>query len=186
MEEKRIKSAFEIAMEKVASMPDLTQKELAEQQEREYQPRGAAIAHKYLEGAFKERDLQPELSRYRGQEGEIVKLAFLQTLNQSVKSGSKSTSLKALDGIKAVEPALDLGEMKRQIEAIFDEFDQQLGQRIQQYEIQERKRLRQFSISGSAVKPNLKESQTWQEELKRTWSEYDPRISTLKEKLMPG
>ncbi len=185
MEDKRIKSALEIAMERAASMPGLTQEELAKQKEREYQPRGAAIGHRYLEGALKERDLQAELSKYRGQEGEIVKRAFLLTLNQSIKLGSKSISLRALGGIKAVEPAADLDEMKRQIEAIFDEFGQHLEPKIERYEAREKERLQQVGISGSAVKPNLEESQTWQEEFKRIKSEYDSRISKLKENLLP-
>jgi len=183
VEDKRIKSALEIAMERAASMPGLTQQELAEQKEREYQPRGAAIARRYLEGAFKERDLQAELSKYQGQEGEIVKRAFLLTLNQSIKLESKTMSLKALEGIKEVEPTAGFDEMKRRIEASFDEFDQQLGQEIPRYEALEKERLQKLGISGSAVKPNLEESQAWQEELKRIQSEYDSRISKLKKNL---
>jgi hypothetical protein len=185
MEDKKIRSALEIAMERAASLPDLTQQELAEQKQREYQPRGAAIARRYLEGALKERDLQTELSKYRGQEGEIVKRAFLLTLNQSIKLESKTMSLKALEGIKTVEPTAGFDEMKQQIEAIFDEFNQQLEQEIPRYEALENERLEQLGISGSAVKPNLEESQTWQAELKRIQSEYDSRISKLKENLLP-
>jgi hypothetical protein len=185
VEDKRIKSALEIAMERAASMPGLTQEELAKQKEKEYQPRGAAIAHKYLDGALKERDLQTELSKYRGQEGEIVKRAFMLTLNQSIRLESKSISLKALEGIKAVEPTADFDEVKRQTEAIFDEFGQRLERQIPRYEALEKERFQQLGISGSAVKPNLEESRTWQEELKRIQSEYNSRISKLKENLLP-
>ena len=185
MEDERIKSALEIAMERAASMPNLTQEELAEQKEREYQPRGAAIGRRYLEGALKERDLLTELSKYQGQEGEIVRRAFLLTLSQSIRLENKSVSLKALEGIKAVEPLAGFDEMKRQIEAIFDEFNQQLEQEVPRYEALENERLEQLGISGSAVKPNLEESQTWQEELKQIQSEYDSRISKLKENLLP-
>jgi hypothetical protein len=185
VEDKKIKSALEIAMERAAGMPTLTQEELAEQKEREYQPRGAVIAVRYVEGALKEKDLQTELSKYRGQEGEVVKRAFLLTLNQSIKLESKSISLKALEGIKAVEPTADLGEMRRQIEAVFDEFGQQLERKIPRYEALEKEMLQQLGISGSAVKTNLEKSQAWQEELKRIQAEYDSKISKLKENLVP-
>jgi len=184
--DKRIKSALEIAMERAASMPGLTQEELAEQKEREYQPRGIAIGRRYLEGALKERDLQTELSKYQGHEGEIVKRAFLLTLNQSIKLESKSTSLRALEGIKVVEPTVGLGEIKRQIEAIFDEFGQQVERKIGQYEALEKERFQKLGISGSAVKPNLEESQAWQVEFKRIRSEHDSRITKLKENLPLG
>jgi len=186
LEDKRIKSALEIAMERAASMPDLTQEELAEQKEKEYQPRGAAIGRRYLEGALKERDLQTELSKYQGQEGEIVKQAFLLTLNQSIKVESKSISLRALNGIKAVEPSADLGEIKKQIEAIFDEFGRQVKRQIRRYEALETERFQKLGISGSAIKPNLEESQAWQAELKRIQSDYDSKISKLKENLPLG
>jgi hypothetical protein len=186
LEDKRIKSALEIAMERAATMPGLTQEELAEQKEREYKPRGVAIGRKYLEGTLKERDLQTELSKYQGREGEIVKRAFLLTLNQSTSLESKKVSLRALEGIKAVETLADIDKMRRQMEAIFDEFGQQVERHVGQYEALEKERFRKLGISGSAVKPNLEESQTWQAEFKRIQSEYDSRISKLKENLPVG
>ena len=186
MEDKRIKSALEIAMERAACMPDLTQEELAEQKEREYRPRGAAIAQRYLEGALKERDLQTELSKYKEQEGGIVKRAFLLTLKQSIKVESKSMSLRALDGINVVEPSADFAEIRQQVEAIFDEFGRQIERQIKRYETLEKERFQDLGISGSAVKPNLEESQAWQVELKRIQSEYDSKISELKENLPLG
>ena len=164
MEDKRIKSALEIAMERAAKMPGLTKEEISEQREREYQPRGAAIASRYLEGLLKERDLQTELSKYRCQEGEIVRRAFLLTLSQSIRLESKSISLRALEGIGAVETTANFDELKRQIEAIFDEFGQQLERKIPQHESMEKLKLQQLGISGFAVRPNLEESQAWQEE----------------------
>ena len=186
MEDKRIKSALEIAMERAASMPSLTQEELAEQKEREYRPRGVAIGRRYLEGTLKKMDLQTELSKYQGQEGKIVKRAFLLTLNQSISLENKSVSLKALEGIRAVEPTDNFDEIKRQIEGVLDEFGQQVERQVGRHEAFEKERFQTLGISGSAVKPNLEESQAWQAELKRIQSEYDSRISKLREHLPPN
>ena len=185
MEDKKIKSALEIAMERMASIPGLTKEELATQKEREYQPRGAATARRYLQGLLKERDLQTELSKYQGQEGEIVKRAFLLALKQSINLDSKSITLKALDGISAVVPIADLDETKKKIEVVFDEFGQQLEQKVPHYEALEKGRLQQLGISGSAVRPNLEESQAWQEELRQIQSEFDLKLTELKENLLP-
>ena len=185
MEDKRIKSALEIAMERADSMPGLTQEELAEQKEREYRPRGVAIGRRYLEGTLKKRDLQTELSKYQGQEGEIVKRAFLLTLNQSISLESRSMSLRALEGFNVVEPATEVGETKRQIETIFDEFGPHVERHVGKYEALEKEKFQKLGISGSAVKPNLEESEAWQSEFKRIQSEYDFRISKLKEHLPP-
>lgn len=83
------------------------------------------------------------------------------------------------------DQTVDLSEMKRQLEAIFDEYNQQLERRIPQCKAIEKERLKQFGISGSAVKPNLEESQTWQVELKKIRSEYDSKIIKLKENIPP-
>jgi len=72
MEDGKIKSALEIAMEKVAKMADLTPKEIREQKDREYRPRGEVTASKYLSHVIKNTDLAVELSKYQGEEGEVV------------------------------------------------------------------------------------------------------------------
>ena len=60
----------------------------------------------------------------------------------------------------------DLDETKKKIEVVFDEFGQQLEQKVPHYEDLEKERLEQLGISGSAVRPNLEGSQAWQEELR--------------------
>ncbi len=181
--DKRVKSALEIAMEKAASLPGFSQEEIMEQKQQEFQPRGAAIAHRYLEGVLRQRDLPTELSRYQGQEAEIVKKALLMTLCQSVKLEGLSISLRAVDGIQALQPDRDLAEAKKEIGAASVEFRKQVGESSGRYEAVEKERLRRLGISGSAVRPNLEESGAWQEELKRIRSGYDSRISKVKEGL---
>lgn len=183
MENKRIKSALELAMERMAGMSQLTGEELMAQKEKEYQPRGAAIAHKYLEGALRERDLPTELRRYKGEEGEIVSKAVLSTLCQSIKIEDMSQSRKAIDGIQAVATTANLDEIRREAEAIFSEFYQQMEQRYATYEDRGREKLRELWLSGSAVSPNLEESQDWRQELSRLQSEYTSRIDKLRENL---
>jgi hypothetical protein len=61
-----------------------------------------------------------------------------------------------------------------------------LEQQVGRYEALEKGRLQRLSISGSALKPNLEESQAWQEELKRIQSEYASRVNKLKENFPLG
>ena len=184
MEDKRIKSALEITQEKAASMSRLTPEELNEQREREYKPRGLAIASRYLENKLRGTDLRVELNRYQGKEGEIVRKAFLVTLFESIGLEDMKKSLRAIDGIQTLEPNAKLEEIKKELEAIFNEFQEQRQQKYAVYEELERERLRGLGVSGSSVKSNLEEGQDWGQELRRIQSEYDSRTNKLREKLL--
>jgi len=147
-----MKSALEIAMEKVSGMPRLTEEEVQLQKEREFLPRGVAIANRYLQGDLGEKDLQLEICRFQGREAEIVQKACLLTLCQAIKLEDNATSLRAVEGIQAARSNAGLVEIRQEIEAIFNEFNQQLDQKRDQFEMTEKEKLRQLGISGSAVK----------------------------------
>ena len=183
MEDERIKSALEIAREKAASIPELTPEELNEQREREYKPRGLAIASRYLENKLRGTDLGIELNRYQGREGEIVRKAFLLTLLESIGLEDMKKSLRAIDGIQTLEPNANFKEITKELETIFSEFQEQHRQKCGVYEELEKEKLRGLWVSGSAVKPNLEESEDWGQELRRIQSEYDSRINKLREKV---
>lgn len=77
MEDRKIKSALEIAMEKASKMTDLTPQEIREQKEHEYIIRGKAIANRYLTGAIKKHELSFELKKFQGDEKQIIRKATL-------------------------------------------------------------------------------------------------------------
>ena len=183
MQEDRIKSAREIAMERLASMPALTPEELNEQREKEYGPRGTGIAARYLDGALRDSDLEGELRRYQGKEGEVVRKAFISTLCASISLRNEAKGVKAIEGIAVVAGGADLGEMKREVTAIAGELRHQEEQRRAAYEDRERQKLARLGISGSAVRPNVAASEEWQEELAGIESGYRERIESIGEAL---
>jgi len=181
--EDRIKSAREIAMERLANMPALTPEELAEQREKEYGPRGIAIARKYLDGTLRSSELKRELKHYRGKDGEAVRKAFVSTLCKSIGLRDEAKSVKAIDGIAAVAGKADLAGMKQEIETISGEFRRQEEQRRAVYEDLEMENLNDLGISGTAVRPNVAGSEDWQQELAGIEAGYGERIGIIREKL---
>jgi hypothetical protein len=186
--EDRIKSAREIAMERLASLSALTPEELDEQRKKEYGPRGAAIAQKYLEGTLRSSELARELKRYQGKDGEAVRKAFVSTLCESIGLQDVTKSMKAIDGIAAVAGKVDPGEMKREIETISGEFIREAERRRAEYTDLMRQKLVSMGISGSAVWPNVAEDDDWRRELKRIGVGYSERADVIREKLseLPG
>ena len=73
MGEEGIKSALEIAMEKISRLPELTPEEIAGQKEREYMPIGEALCQRYLNGAITDKDLSFELEKCHGDKEHIVR-----------------------------------------------------------------------------------------------------------------
>ncbi len=183
MAEDRIKSAREIAMERLAGLSALTPEEMDEQREKEYGPRGVAIAQKYLDGPLRSGELTGGLKRYRGKDGEAVRKAIVSTLCESIGLRDQAQSVKAIDGIAAVAGKVDLGEMTREMEVISGEFRQREEQRRAVYEDLGREKLNDLGISGSAVRPNVAGSEDWQQELAGIEARYGERIGAIRESL---
>ena len=183
MEDPVIKSALEIAMEKIARMPKLTPEETTEQQEREYKPRGEAIASKYMGSMLKVADLDTELNKYHGAERELVKKAILLSLMPSISMEDNEKSQRAIAGMKMLAPKVDLEEISTEVSAIFAEFHQEKERKYSIHEAVEQEKLRQLGIAGSAVKAKLNGNPDWQNSLHETHQTYDLRLTNIKEKL---
>ena len=184
MGEDRIKSAREIATERLANMPGLTPEELREQREKEYAPRGTAIARRYLQGTLRSGELSAELERYQGQEAEVVKRALLTTLCDSITSGDCDTSLKALDGIAALAGEADLTGIRREVESLAAEHEERLRERRSVIERREKKKLSELGISGPAVRPNVSEGQEWLKESSQLQAAFGERAGAIRKSLL--
>jgi hypothetical protein len=184
VEEHRIKSAWEIAMEKVANMPGLTREEVARQKEEEYKPVGEAIARKYLEGAIRGNDLPGELGKYRGSHGQIVKQAFVLILCQAIDLTQVDKGRRAIEGIRALAGAgTRFEELITEFAEISVEFERETQQKIEAIEVKERERLRSLGISGSAIRPNVMSGADWQDKKKRIEHGYGLRLDRLRKSL---
>ncbi|MFC1970626.1 hypothetical protein ACFLV0_01635 [Chloroflexota bacterium] len=184
MEDKRIKSALEIAMEKVAKMADLTPQEIREQKEREYGSRGEVTASKYLSHVYKNADLAVELSKYQGEEGEIVWKAFLSSLCRAIQLVDADKSRRAIAGIQALDIDFDFEGVRGEFEEISSAFDREREKTYQKLEESQRAILYGLGISGSSVRPNVKEKTDVQNELNQMRAPYDMRIDKLKGKML--
>ncbi|MFC1893978.1 hypothetical protein ACFLYR_08195 [Chloroflexota bacterium] len=184
MEDEKIKSALEIAMEKVAKMADLTSQEIREQKEREYGPRGEVIASRYLSHILKNTDLVVELSKYQGEEGQIVRKAFLCSLCRAIQLDDADKSRRAIEGIQALDIDFDFGGAKGEFEEISSAFDREREKTYQKLEESQMEELYGLGISGSAVSPNVKEKADCQNELNQMRAPYDMRIDRLKDKML--
>ncbi len=126
-----IKSAREIAMEKLASLGEVTPEERLKWK---YVPEGEKLAAGYIKG---ESSLSPELSRYDESAKKYVIRGALEILVRNIdlpkNDGIRMTSKKAMEGIKALKSDKAAAEnIFSKIRRLFDHYtgegDQQRNQ----------------------------------------------------------
>ncbi len=179
----KIKSTIELAMEKAAKLPRLTKEEIRQQQEKEYAPRGGAIAGRFLAGDIAEEDLEAELSRYQGEQGEIVRRAFLASLCQAIDLEDAEATARVFEGIKALVCDDQLEDTARRSSGILQDYQEQRQREFARTEQAESVTLRELGISGSAIRLNMEQSQGWREKRSELLEGFRPRVDEIKREL---
>ncbi|MDP2954301.1 MAG: hypothetical protein Q8O76_13420 [Chloroflexota bacterium] len=186
MEDKRIKSAWEIALERADKLGKLTSEEKRKQQEEKYAPVGQALAQRFLSGQSP-RDL--DLEKYQGEERGIVVKAALAIFVEALELTDASRALRALEGVRAFSGGGEAVEgIGREIEALLREHKeaQEKERESSQGDLRKRaeRQLRERGIGGSAVRPNLQASRVWRGTETGQDSPYAERLALLKGRLL--
>ncbi len=185
-EEERIKSAFEIAMERIAGLPRLTPEEIAAQKQREFRPIGEALAQKYLGGLISSDDLPFELEKYQGEQRQIVRRSLVESLCRSLGPDEPVAALAALAGMKSLAKgkAGFFEQAEEDLRQMIGQFEREKGEKAREFAVVAKRRLESFGISGSAVRPNLDQDENYQRELARIRQTYEPKVADLKNRLV--
>jgi hypothetical protein len=187
LKEEKIKSALEIAMEKVSGLPELTREEIEEQKEKEYGPVGEALAKKYLSGTISDGEISHELDRHTGAEGNIVRRALVAGLCREIRlENEREIGEKVLRGLKQLASEKDK-EIKRigdEYRETVEEFIKKKEKESRQFEILAMERFGKLGIAGSAVRLNLNEDANWKEQLYKLQNVYEPRLTDIRNRLM--
>jgi len=179
-----IKSAWEIAMERVKGLGKLSPEELRRQKEEEYALIGQVLADKYL-GGLGFWQLEVELDKYGAGERELVKGALISKLAQAIELGNYERLEKAIEGISSLKQKKGIREIKDEIEQLFQEYKQVEEKESRETEKFAREILHQLRISGSAIGAiNPKVIPRWQQGLNRLDQPYQEKLEQLKQKLI--
>jgi hypothetical protein len=179
----KIKSTIELAMEKAAKLPRLTEEELRQQQEKEYGPRGRVIGGRFLAGDLAAQELDAELSRYQGEQGEIVRGAFLASMCQAIDIGETEATARGFEGIKTLVRDDHLEETSSRLSGILRDYEEQRQREFAKTEQAEAVNLRELGVSGSAIRLNMEQSEGWREKRSELLAEFRPKLDDLKREL---
>jgi hypothetical protein len=182
VEEERVKSAFELAMERISGMPELTPEEKAAQKEKEYAPLGTALAVKYMGGMLDSSELPGALARYEGDALHIVRRSLIAGLLGELRLDSTQGQVRrAWTGLEQVAAA------KRDVldsyTKIVTEFEDAKEKSLLEFASAANESLKALGISGSAIRPNLNENEQWKQEVERLRQSFEPKLEQLRQSL---
>ena len=183
-----IKSAWELAMEKVERLGKLSPEELKRQNEEKYRSRGQALAEKYLSGAPL-RELRSELDKSGSAEKEAIMASLAARLVETIELGNVERLAKVIEAMSDLKLKSQEGmaAIKGELEQLFAEYIEAEQKKRHEVETAARNVLHQLRISGSAIgSVNPAVVPEWKEEIDEIAQPYQERLDDIKARLCSG
>ena len=182
-DDRELKSAFDIAMERARKLGGLSTEDKRKLREEELAEVGQALGKRYLSG-LPIRDVELELGKYKEEDRQILVRYLLSSLVDKINLTDSADVEKILEAVRHFSESPEVVES---IRGLIDEY-QKAAEKTRQ-EIQskllaaKRKELAKRGISGSAVEPAIEASPEWLETSQHLLSEYQQRLEGIKSSL---
>ncbi len=182
MDDDTVKSALEIAMERISAMPKLTPEEITEQKEQQYKPIGEALGRRFLQGSIREADLLSELKSDDKEQHRTVRRFCIVTLCGSIQLEDEDAADKAFSGLDVLAGKGNefCNDIRSEWDPIRNDFERQKEEKYAEFEKIAYEDLHRCGISGSAVRPNLNENESLHMELETLSRAFEPRIERFR------
>ena len=179
-----IKSAWEIAQERVNRLGKLSAEEQKQQEEQECRQIAAGIAQKYLNSS-ETQDIATMLDKYSGEGKRLIELALFGLLTEAITFDSQTRAEKAAQGIVVMKPKSQ--PLIGRIIDLLTEYHQ-AGKTIKkEVETRTKEVLHQLRISGSAIgEINIEAGPQWQQNWQRVRRPLEQQLDALKQELHEG
>ena len=182
-DDKELKSAFDIAMERAQKLGDMSAQERQRSREEEFREIGEALGKRYLDG-LPIRDVEIELRRYE-ENRRIVIRHLLSFLLNTLDTGNSERAENILAAVQHYSG--DSGAVAG-IRNLFNEYQKAIEQAWEEKQIKlgaaQRKALKLRGIFGSAVEPAIETSPEWIEIRQRLDASYQKRFEETKTLLL--
>jgi len=173
-DDKELKSAFDIAMERAQKLGGLSAEDKRKHKEEGLSEVGQALAKRYLSG-LPIRDVELELGKYKGDRQTLVRYmlsSLIQKINltdsievdkiiEAIRHFTKSEGIKSI--ISEYRSAMERTRLETQNKLLADK----------------KKELSRKGISGSAVEPAIEGSPEWLELKRDVEASYEERLKRM-------
>jgi hypothetical protein len=179
-----LKSAWEIAQERVSRLGKLSAEEEKQQARQRYRQVGQVLSQKWLDSS-RPPDITAELNKHREEDREGIRQAVIEHLLEAVEiTPTQSTDRvrRAIEGVSRLGP--ELQSEAEGVATLIQEYEEAEGKTRQQLESSYWETLHQLRISGTAVgRVNIEANEQWQLARQRLVEDFAPRLADLKRKL---
>jgi hypothetical protein len=184
----RIKSAWEIALERAQRM-EVTPEELKRQKEERCALAGEAIAQKYLDG-FDLQQLREDLGRQPAEDRELVARAAARKLADSLELGDYELLARVVEGVALLRGeggAEKARALKGSFSVLYDSYRSALRKKTGEVEAAGRAVLARLGVSGEAVAAiNPAVNREWAQALEAVARSHEKEFARYKEELASG
>jgi hypothetical protein len=147
----KIKSAWEIAMERAAGRSSVKPEELRKQNEEKGRIIGKALADKFLIGWDKKK-LKADLEKYGEEERPFIIKGTRTALIESLVLGDYEKLENIIEGLSSLAGSSRLSEIKGSLLLVYDSYTRVYKKSSEKFQAEGGKILNRYGISGDAVK----------------------------------
>lgn len=179
-----IKSAWELAMEKVEKLGKLSDEELKKQRQEKWETLAQALLDKYL-GGLALWQIEVDIQKQRESERAGIKDCLARKMVSSIELGNAARLERVAEGLKALrDNAGAMDEVVGEIRMLFNEYAGEKDRESRSIEGAAGEILHQLRISGSAIAAvNPSVVPEWQAMLEDRARPFNERLDVLKERL---
>ena len=127
--------------------------------------------------------LEVELFRHEDERGEIVRNAFSSSLCQAIDLEDAETTARVCEAIKALVHDDDVEEAAGRLEGMLRDYERQKQRELAAIEEAEGARLRELGVSGSAIRLNPQEHESWRQSSSELQQTFRPQVDEIKREL---
>jgi len=179
-----IRSAREIAVEKVEKMGKLSDEERKRLKEQEIGQAGVALAEKYL-GNGDERELDKVFEGYGTEERKLLGKAVLERLLQAVELRSSGRLDTVMRGIDRLPRADQLGSATARLRDLFERYRLAENEVRGQIEREGKEALHRLRIAGTAVgEINIRAKPGWEQKVKGLAEPFVQELEAIKREML--
>jgi hypothetical protein len=178
-----IKSAREIAQEKVSKLGELSPEERRGQRQDRCRLIGKSLADKYL-SQYDTRLLEAGLNEHGAQDKNLIIQAAVQRLIEGIDLKYGSRLDKISQGILTLANTETAIETLGKIQELFQEYEEAENRERQEIEKAGREILHQLRLSGTAISEiNARAKEEWEKRLTQLAGPFEERLNNLKQEL---
>ena len=174
-----IKSTLELAMERTKKIT-ISKEEREEIKQKESLQKANGLFHRYREGLLSLNEILREIERMdqktRTMANEILLSQWIDALSLNEEGE------RFLKGIEALKEG-DINEVKQKFNHLLSRYQTEKGKIIEEVGVQLTEALRKDNIYGSAVEPNIEQSEIWKKESEKLDHSYRMKLEEIKEQL---